>query len=223
MQVLNFAAWADTGMAATPAFRAVARGVPQLTAAQALRALCDATTIDAAQLLVLDSSSVTASPAPAPVAPRAMASPVRDVVAGLIAAELGQRAEDLDDDTSFLAMGLDSLTAVDLVKTLEQELGRPLPTTLLFEYPSVSALSTYLSDPPSHQLAIQGTRAALRGVVRADTGTGRVRHDWAPTSGCRGPRRAASDHRRAAGRAVARAVAGRSGAPPFDAADAHPT
>ncbi|MGI8987927.1 MAG: amino acid adenylation domain-containing protein [Nocardioidaceae bacterium] len=166
VQVLNFAAWADTGMAATPAFRAAAaaKGVPQLSAEQALQALHDATTLSAGQLLVMDVSRQSglvdatgdAGPTTRALTPpreriRTADTPVRDVVASLIAAELGQTAEDIDDDASFLAMGLDSLTAVDLVKKLELELGRALPTTLLFEYSSIAALSAYLSTTPARE------------------------------------------------------------------------
>ena len=163
LQVLNFAAWGDTGMAASPDFRAAAaaKGVPQLSTEQALRALYDATTLNTPQLLVMDvgpqgglvatgvTVPVTRTSEPTRGQVRASSSPVRDVIANLIAAELGQRPEDMDDGASFLAMGLDSLTAVDLVKTLEHELGRTLPATLLFEYSSIAQLSAYLSKTPS--------------------------------------------------------------------------
>ena len=175
MQVLNSAAWTDIGMAASAAFRthAAARGVPQIDARHAVEAVLDATTVDAAQLLVMEAETLPAragagseQPSPerrgperrgperrGPAEPQRQPLPssdltagsVRDVVAALIAAELGQRPDDLDDEASLLAMGLDSLAAVDLVRKLERQLGRELPTTLLFEHPSIARLSAHLA------------------------------------------------------------------------------
>lgn len=171
MQALNFAAWADTGMASSALFAAAARRkgcVPHLSREQAVRALFDATTVNAPQLLVMDtdppstpveadsdSHSAPAVPSAPSLASTRSApgsgSPVRDVIAGLIAPEIGQTVDEIDDQASFLAMGLDSLTAVDLVKRLEDDLGRALPTTLLFEYPSIAELSAYLSSDSAVQ------------------------------------------------------------------------
>jgi amino acid adenylation domain-containing protein len=171
IQALNFAAWDDTGMASSPLFAAAARrkgGVPHLSREQAVRAMYDATTVNAPQLLVIDNdprstpveadSDSHSAPAvlSAPSRPVIRSAPgsgsaVRDVIAGLIAPEIGQPADEIDDQASFLAMGLDSLTAVDLVKKLEDELGLALPTTLLFEYPSIAELSAYLSSNPAVQ------------------------------------------------------------------------
>ncbi|SCE62650.1 condensation domain-containing protein, partial [Streptomyces sp. OspMP-M43] len=53
------------------------------------------------------------------------------------------------DDEPFLALGLDSLAAVDLVRQLERELGRTLPATLFFEYRTVAELAAHLDTTPS--------------------------------------------------------------------------
>ncbi|MDO5741067.1 MAG: SDR family NAD(P)-dependent oxidoreductase, partial [Ornithinimicrobium sp.] len=65
-QALNFAAWADTGMASSPllAVAARTRGVPQVSCEAALEALHDATSLVSAQLLVMDAGQRT-SAAPA--------------------------------------------------------------------------------------------------------------------------------------------------------------
>ncbi len=163
MQALNFAAWTDTGMATGSPFKALSawKPVPELAVSQVLEALHDATSVPVSQLLVMERPSPviagppqaagsTSSPS-APVTdepgPQSVATPLRDVIAGLVAGALGQELDQIDDDTSFLAMGLDSLTAVDLVKQLEQALSRELPTTLLFEHSSVGQLATHLSGP----------------------------------------------------------------------------
>ncbi|HEY9227446.1 MAG TPA: KR domain-containing protein, partial [Gemmatimonadaceae bacterium] len=88
----------------------------------------------------------------------------RAVVAALLATPAGQRREavvahlreralrilDLDPATSvderapLKDFGLDSLMAVELRNALTRSLDRPLPATLLFDYPSLDALATYL-------------------------------------------------------------------------------
>ena len=44
------------------------------------------------------------------------------------------------------SMGLDSLMAVELRNRLGQSAGKTLPATLLFEYPTISALADYLAS-----------------------------------------------------------------------------
>ncbi|MEU9984067.1 amino acid adenylation domain-containing protein [Streptomyces sp. NPDC050856] len=97
-QALNFAAFAQTGLAAEPGLRAAvaARGVTPLPTADALAALRAACGVDAAQLLVADLTTATAPAgptappapvAPAPVAPPSVApAPVAPVPAGPTAA-----------------------------------------------------------------------------------------------------------------------------------------
>ena len=173
MQALDFAAWAGTGMADSLGFAALARraGVPQLTAEAAVQAVLDAARVDEPQLVVLEPADLTSVldgivDRPKPTAPSSavvgsQSRPdrpttagrselgVRNLLTAMIAGELGLAPRDIDPETSFLAMGLDSLTAVDLVKRLEGELGRDLPTTLLFEHPSISRLTTYLEGGPA--------------------------------------------------------------------------
>lgn len=50
------------------------------------------------------------------------------------------------DDLGFFELGLDSLTAVRLRRQLEEALGRPVPATALFSYPTIARLAAYL-DP----------------------------------------------------------------------------
>jgi myxalamid-type polyketide synthase MxaB len=45
----------------------------------------------------------------------------------------------------FTDIGLDSLMAVELSNRLQKGLGRPLPSTLTFEYPSIQSLTDYLA------------------------------------------------------------------------------
>ena len=46
----------------------------------------------------------------------------------------------VDPRQGFFAMGLDSLTSVELRNRLQASLGRPLPATIAFDHPNVEAL-----------------------------------------------------------------------------------
>ncbi|MEY9484431.1 amino acid adenylation domain-containing protein [Streptomyces calvus] len=161
---VNLGPFRETGLAAAAgAVPAGAAGRP-LATAPALAALRSACGTDAAQLVLADLGA-------APVARRTVEPNERTTVraaaasdrtngdtpgdtpgdtAGvlreLLAQALGVAASDVDDDTPFLALGLDSLGAVDLVKRLERRLGRDLPTTLFFEHRTVRELAAHLGD-----------------------------------------------------------------------------
>ncbi|MDX2205389.1 MAG: SDR family NAD(P)-dependent oxidoreductase [Hyphomicrobiaceae bacterium] len=82
-----------------------------------------------------------------------MAAPAarrRTLLAGLVgqsvARTLGLDAERIDPAAPLGDLGLDSLLAVQLRNTLSRALGTPLPATLLFDYPTVEALTGHLAD-----------------------------------------------------------------------------
>jgi len=85
---------------------------------------------------------------------------------------LGFAPEELDRQTGFFDLGLDSLTAMELKNSLHVSLGCLLPSTLAFDYPTVDRLLDYLaeqllSEPspvepppePSSVSAVSGTEA----------------------------------------------------------------
>ncbi|MDG4772428.1 non-ribosomal peptide synthetase [Solwaraspora sp. WMMD792] len=194
LRTVGFSALADAGMAADPglAARLAARGLPALPFDDALPALRSALRRPAAHLVVArltaasEAATVTASVPPVDTLPQPQAVPssdadrqlhtpgeIRDVLRRLLADALDCDPARIDDDTSFLSLGLDSLTAIDLVKTLEGELGRPLPTMLLFEHGTIAALVDRLADPPPAAVPTavtgddDGESFALSGVQRA--------------------------------------------------------
>ena len=62
-----------------------------------------------------------------------------------VAAVLGARdPAALNPDKGLFQMGMDSLMSVDLKRRLEAGVGQPLPSTLIFNYPNITALTEYL-------------------------------------------------------------------------------
>jgi len=59
---------------------------------------------------------------------------------------LGFAPEELDRQTGFFDLGLDSLTAMELKNSLQASLGCSLPSTLAFDYPTVDRLLDYLAE-----------------------------------------------------------------------------
>ena len=87
-------------------------------------------------------------PAPLPQSPRSSegGSPdaVRGVVRRQLAAALYLDEAQLDDRAGFADLGLDSILAVELTKSLNDELGTTLQATRLYDHANVAELSAYL-------------------------------------------------------------------------------
>ena len=66
-----------------------------------------------------------------------------------LVAELARRIEvdpeSIDPRQPFARYGLDSLNALRLAVELEARIGRKLPTTALWDYPSIESLAQYLA------------------------------------------------------------------------------
>ncbi|MFJ1805622.1 MULTISPECIES: amino acid adenylation domain-containing protein [unclassified Streptomyces] len=167
---LNLGAVARTGLAATAAEHTPLRaGGTPLAPAEALRALRAACAVDTAQLVLADLGVTAApvllapdpAPAPAPAAASDGTSDTRTLVRALLAEALHLPAEAVDEDAAFLSLGLDSLSAVDLVRRLEHALGRELATTLFFEYRTVRELAEHLDTATSTEAGNTGPEEAV--------------------------------------------------------------
>ncbi|WBP85582.1 SDR family NAD(P)-dependent oxidoreductase [Kitasatospora cathayae] len=100
---------------------------------------------------------------------RILADLVRTNAAAVLGLADGQL---VDESRGFFDMGLDSLTAVQLRNRLGAAVGVTLPTTLVFDYPTPTALSDYLLGELAIEEApvpligeLDGIETALRAVV----------------------------------------------------------
>jgi amino acid adenylation domain-containing protein/thioester reductase-like protein len=99
------------------------------------------------------------------------ASELANWMVGHIATQLHISAEQIDIHTPFVDYGLDSVQAVSIAGEIETRLGRSLSPTLLWDYPTIAALSVHLAEEPQEQLLLSSGKAAMgvRGAVGLTT------------------------------------------------------
>ncbi|MBX7168178.1 MAG: SDR family NAD(P)-dependent oxidoreductase [Pirellulales bacterium] len=111
----------------------------------------------------------TVEPKPvAPVAPQDPAAQVAEVIRAALRELLVTAADSLDDRTSFVELGLDSVLAVRLARDLEDRLAVRLPATTAFEFPNVATLAAHLAgrvDPVRLPVAAPRGEAAAQVVA----------------------------------------------------------
>jgi len=72
-----------------------------------------------------------------------------DWLVAQVAGLLNTPPQQVDPNQPFTYYGLDSAQAVSVAGDLERKLGRDLPPTLLWDYPTINALSAHLAGPPA--------------------------------------------------------------------------
>lgn len=183
------AALSEHGLAAKALVLMPARTLPKTSSGKLQRGL--------ARQMFLDGSLPTlhrweaheaAPPAPAPAADgllaRVQAAQGRrrsqvlvEALRGLAAELLGLDVEDVDADRPFGELGLDSVTAVEMVERLGRSLGIALPGTVLFDHPTIDALVRYVLEerlvappaaPAARPVAAAPSEAAVRGMSEAE-------------------------------------------------------
>ncbi len=74
---------------------------------------------------------------------------LQDWLVAALARELELDAVRIGIRTPFADFGIESVQALALAADLEDLLGRPLPATLLWDYPTIEALSRHLAEVPT--------------------------------------------------------------------------
>ncbi|MCT7660378.1 type I polyketide synthase [Mycobacterium deserti] len=164
-------AWRGLGMGSTSGFVAAqldALGMGTIGADEAVRALDLAMRSDQPNVVVLPVLPAAAAvPMLADVAPaeaedtvqpqahaRALVGDdgepdrerVATVVRTAVAAQLGLSEGDVDTGLPLVEIGVDSIMTVGLLRQLEKQTGLPLPPTLLWEYPTATAVAARITE-----------------------------------------------------------------------------
>ncbi|MFF8811781.1 SDR family NAD(P)-dependent oxidoreductase [Streptomyces pactum] len=92
-------------------------------------------------------ATAPAARAAAPAGDPAARAELEEWLAGRLADRLGMPAAEVDTRRPLAGYGLRSVDLIGLVGEVEQRLGRPVPTTAVWEYPTVEALAGHLTDP----------------------------------------------------------------------------
>ncbi|MFI5611166.1 type I polyketide synthase [Amycolatopsis sp. NPDC051903] len=95
---------------------------------------------------------------------------VLDLVRGTAAVVLGhERPDAIDPRKGFIELGFDSLTAIELRNRLDEVSGRRLPATLIFDYPSATAVAGFLGAGLADQPSIVDSQLAALETALRDT------------------------------------------------------
>jgi acyl transferase domain-containing protein/enoyl-CoA hydratase/carnithine racemase/aryl carrier-like protein/SAM-dependent methyltransferase len=78
-----------------------------------------------------------AAAAPAVSAPAIDADGIAEVLRSMLANELQMRAEDVDEDTQFVDLGLDSITGVTWIRKVNAEYGTKIEATKVYSHPTL--------------------------------------------------------------------------------------
>lgn len=71
---------------------------------------------------------------------------IRETMVRLLAKQMHLSPAQVQTDRPFTEYGLDSIAALTISGELEDQYGIELPPTLLWDYPTVDALASYLAD-----------------------------------------------------------------------------
>jgi acyl-CoA synthetase (AMP-forming)/AMP-acid ligase II/acyl carrier protein len=157
------AAVAEHGLAARSIALLPARGLPKTSSGKIQRGLARRQFVEGLlPILVRWDAPEVAEETPVPESVQAGADPVlmkirsasprkrlqlitahlQEVAAGL----LGQGADEIEVDRPFGELGLDSVTAVEMVERVGKTLGVPLAGTQLFDHPTIERLAEHLAE-----------------------------------------------------------------------------
>ncbi|HEX8092204.1 alpha/beta fold hydrolase [Jatrophihabitans sp.] len=147
----------------------------------------------------IEEAASTLPSQPEPVIGRAVAieTGARDYVREVFAEVLRFEAEQLDDDVTFENFGVDSLVSLNILARFEQDLG-PLPSTLLFEQLTITALASHLLDstrlpglltvtePAVSPARVEGSGVLVEASATRSAGIGEIAEDAVAVVGLSG-------------------------------------
>ncbi len=102
-------------------------------------------------------ASAEQKPPPAPSPEPATASDVEGMIVGHLADTLKLQRGAIEKDRQFSEYGVDSVVGIELVNRIGKSLGLKLKTTVLFDYPTVSALAEHVVQ--QHGASLKGPAA----------------------------------------------------------------
>lgn len=71
---------------------------------------------------------------------------IKAVLTKLIAAELGTAPGEIDEQASFMRLGVSSVQALKIINRLRKELGVDINPVALFEFKTIEDISAYLAE-----------------------------------------------------------------------------
>ncbi|MGL5080592.1 MAG: acyl carrier protein [Microcoleaceae cyanobacterium] len=86
---------------------------------------------------------------------------IRSWLISQLAARLGFQPSEIDIHENFGNYGLNSIEAVNLSGDLESILGRRLPPTILWDYPTIQTLAEYLAEDTSKDTGMIVSRSSI--------------------------------------------------------------
>ncbi|MFD0727084.1 beta-ketoacyl synthase N-terminal-like domain-containing protein [Lysobacter brunescens] len=88
---------------------------------------------------------------------------IADVLRSMLASELQMRAEDVDEDTQFVDLGLDSITGVTWVRRINATYGTKIEATKVYSHPTLRQFRDFVVALVSaHDASMSRTAAPLR-------------------------------------------------------------
>jgi thioester reductase-like protein len=95
------------------------------------------------------------------VAARPLTGTVQERLIAIVASLLGAPPQWVSPTASFASLGLDSLGAVELTATIEDEMAVTLPLTAAHDYPSIEALARFIERGAADDASSRGRRLML--------------------------------------------------------------
>lgn len=102
----------------------------------------------------------TAEPAPA-VSPVSASEPVQEKLVRSLASILLMEESELDLESPFIEMGLDSVIGVEWVQAINKQFGIKIPATRVYDHPNIPAFAKFIQEEMKRKAGIAGDEPAI--------------------------------------------------------------